>query len=47
MASLEGAIWKKTNKKVKLSVQQLTDCANDNYGNDGCNGGNVWNGYYT
>jgi hypothetical protein len=37
---------KKYNKRVHLSVQQLTDCSsNDNYGNMGCKGGNVWNAY--
>ena len=36
---------KKYNKIINLSVQQLTDCSSDsNYGNMGCQGGNVWNG---
>jgi len=43
LGSLEAAILKKFKKKVKLSVQQLTDCSSDsNYGNNGCQGGNVW-----
>jgi C1A family cysteine protease len=46
IGSIEGAIMKKYNKTVHLSVQQLTDCSSDlNYGNDGCKGGNVWNAY--
>ena len=29
-----------------MSVQQLTDCSsNDEYGNNGCDGGNVWNAF--
>lgn len=43
LGSVEGAIMKKYNKTVYLSVQQLTDCSSDiNYGNNGCQGGNVW-----
>jgi cathepsin L len=46
VGSLEAAILKKYNKVVHLSVQQLTDCSSDsNYGNSGCQGGNVWNAY--
>jgi cathepsin L len=37
---------KLSNKTVHLSVQQLTDCSsNIEYGNNGCQGGNVWNAY--
>ena len=33
-------------KRVRLSVQQLTDCSSDsNYWNDGCKGGNIWNAF--
>ena len=47
IGSIEGQIMKKQNKTVHLSVQQLTDCSSDsNYGNDGCQGGNVWYNYY-
>ncbi len=46
LAALEGQIRKKYNKIVHLSVQQLTDCSSDsNYGNYGCQGGNIWNAY--
>jgi len=46
LAALEGQIRKKYNKTVHLSVQQLTDCSSNlKYGNDGCNGGNVWNAF--
>ena len=46
IGSIEGAIRKKYDKTVHLSVQQLTDCSSDlNYGNDGCKGGNIWNAY--
>jgi len=46
VASLEGVIMKKYNKVINLSVQQLTDCSSDsNYGNMGCQRGNVWNAY--
>ena len=46
MSAIEGQIWKKYNKTVHLSAQQLTDCSsNDNYGNNGCKGGNVWNAF--
>ena len=46
IGSIEGAIMKKYNKTVHLSVQQLTDCSSDlNYGNNDCQGGNVWNAY--
>jgi hypothetical protein len=37
---------KSSNKTVHLSVQQLTDCSsNTEYGNNGCQGGNVWNAF--
>jgi len=46
LGALEGQIMKKYKKQVHLSVQQLTDCSsNDEYGNAGCKGGNVWNAY--
>jgi hypothetical protein len=40
---VEAALFNKTKQHIVLSVQQLTDCSSDtNYGNNGCNGGNVW-----
>ena len=46
LGALEGQIMKKYNKTVHLSVQQLTDCSSDsNYGNNGCQGGNIWNAF--
>ena len=43
---LEAQIMKKYNKTVQSSVQQLTDCSSDSkYGNNGCDGVNVWNAY--
>ena len=46
MASLEAQISINKNRKVRLSVQQLTDCSsNAEYGNYGCKGGNVWNSF--
>jgi hypothetical protein len=48
---VQGAIFKQTGNKIeRLSIQQLTDCSSDSsglnyYGNSGCDGGNVWNGY--
>lgn len=45
VASLEGAIWKQTGKKVKLSVQQLTDCITSNTEfHSKCSCGNMDNG---
>jgi hypothetical protein len=51
-ATINGAIFKKTgNKSGRFSGQQLTDCSSDAselnyYGNRGCDGGNVWNGFF-
>ncbi len=46
LSALEGQIRKKYIKTVHLSVQQLTDCSsNDEYGNNGCKGGNIWNAF--
>jgi hypothetical protein len=48
---VQGAIFKQTGNKIeRLSIQQLTDCSSDSsglnyYGNSGCDGGNVWNGF--
>jgi hypothetical protein len=50
-ATIHGAIFTQTgNKTSRLSAQQLTDCSSDAsesnyYGNSGCDGGNVWNGF--
>ena len=49
--TIHGAIFKQTgNRTSRLSAQQLTDCSSDAsesnyYGNSGCDGGNVWNGF--
>lgn len=45
VASLETEIWKKTKKSVSLSEQELVDCAWREYGNLGCNGGEIMNAY--
>lgn len=39
VACMEGAHFVKTGKLLNLSEQQLVDCAGENYGNYGCNGG--------
>jgi C1A family cysteine protease len=39
IAAIEGAHFVKTGQLVKLSEQQIVDCAGWNYGNFGCNGG--------
>ena len=44
---MEGQISRYHHKYVRLSVQQLTDCSsNAEYGNNGCNGGNIWNAFH-
>ena len=44
---MEGQISRYHHKYVRLSVQQLTDCSSDSeYGNNGCNGGNIWNAFH-
>ena len=45
VASLEGAIWKATGERHRLSVQQATDCTSvDGYENSHCKCGNVTEG---
>jgi C1A family cysteine protease len=38
-AALEGAHQIKTGELLSLSEQQLVSCANESYGNSGCDGG--------
>jgi C1A family cysteine protease len=44
VASLETAYWQKNQKSVSLSEQELVDCSTS-YGNYGCNGGLMNQGY--
>jgi C1A family cysteine protease len=37
--ALEGLYYQKTGTLVSFSEQQLVDCANGQYYNEGCNGG--------
>ena len=43
MSIIEPAVFKKINKTISLSEQQLVDCT---YGRDGCNGGWMSDAYY-
>ena len=46
-ASMEGSLQFKNNTNVRLSAQQLTDCASGSiYNNQGCNGGFITDAYY-
>ena len=40
IGAIEGAHFVKTKELLKLSEQQMVDCARDDYGNFGCGGGN-------
>jgi C1A family cysteine protease len=39
IGAIEGAHFVKTKELLKLSEQQMVDCARDDYGNFGCGGG--------
>ena len=39
VGAIEGAYWKLTNKTTAFSVQQIVDCADGSYQNQGCGGG--------
>lgn len=39
VGAIEGAYWKLTNQSTAFSVQQIVDCADGSYQNQGCGGG--------
>ena len=45
LSALEGAYFLATGNLVSFSEQQLLDCANSTYGNQGCVGGRVFNSF--
>lgn len=42
---MEGQLHQAQDRLVKLSEQQLLDCADENYGNFGCRGGSTANAF--
>lgn len=45
IGALEGQLYKAQDRLVKLSEQQLVDCADEHYGNFGCRGGSPANAF--